>query len=99
MHRMPIPDEEDLPLSLPAQPPQEPEQHGGAKRFLEEHEAHLSSIGDRRDQVATEPPARPRDRRRVAPPPVTPAALVLRPHTHLIFPVNLGLFLQGARSD
>ena len=44
------------------------------RRHLEGHEGHLSEVGDRRDDVAAEPPARPRDRRRVTVAPVTSAA-------------------------
>src|SRR5262249_5441927 len=54
MHRMPIQNHEELLTCLAEQPSQEPQQHGRAKRFLENHEAQMPTVGNRRDHVTAE---------------------------------------------
>jgi hypothetical protein len=99
MNRVAINNQEHLPSNLPHQPMQKLHEHLGHESLAEHHEAQLAAVRDRRDHVAPEPFPRAGDHRCLTATPVRPTCRVIAAHTHLITPMNLGLFPLGATAN
>jgi len=99
MDWMTVDDQEDRPIHLTQQPSQKPDHHRGRKPLPKHHKGQSSPTGHRRDQVTSEPLARPRNHRRVPFAAVTASGLMIRPHSHLVAPMDFGLVFQGQTTN
>ena len=99
MHWMLVDDEKDFASRMTDQPLQEHDKCEGGELLAEDHEGHLSAVGDGGDQVVAEALSRPRDNRGFSSPSVGGAGLMVGPHPHLVAPVNRGSLASGAGPD
>jgi hypothetical protein len=92
-------DQKHLPPPLPQQPPQETQKHRAVETLLEQQEARVAAVGNRREQIATKSLAGSGDHRRPPAAAIAAPGLMIGSQPQLVAPVNLGVFALGLPPD
>lgn len=85
----------NLPPDLANQTPNKILKDLGPKTTFVHHKIHLTSVGNCRNHTETKTLPRLLDHRRLSPPSVGSSAGMIRSHSHLISPINLGFIRHG----
>lgn len=99
MHRMPLDNQLHLPVRLLQQARQEAQKHFDIERALEDLEAQMDQIRDRRNHITAKALAGAGYDRGLPAQPVAASDLVIRAQAHLVTPVDHRLLGFGAPLD
>ena len=99
MNGMLINNQKDMMGNLTNQSSQKLRKHLTLKSLPKNHKVQPAPVRNRRNHIASKPPARPRDNGRLTTTSIRTTTGMIRPKSHLIPPINLSFLLSGQLSN